>query len=64
VLSHAVEAPASLSAFAVREIEKAILTGRRDALGGADHEPGIVTARMSKRCGWSLSRRHGAIRCM
>ena len=44
VLSHAVEAPASLSAFAVREIEKAILTGRRDALGGADHEPGIVTA--------------------
>jgi len=44
VLSHAIETPVSLSEFAVREIEKAILTGRRDALGGTDHEAGVVTA--------------------
>ena len=35
--------PPALIAFAVREVEKAILTGRRDAMGGVDHEPGVVT---------------------
>jgi len=44
VLSHAVSAPSSLVAFAVREIERAILTGRRGPLGGVEHEPGVVTA--------------------
>jgi len=44
VLAHAVSAPPSLVAFAVREIERAILTGRRGPLGGVEHEPGIVTA--------------------
>lgn len=44
VLGHAVSVPASLIAFAVREIERAILTGRRSPLGGIDHEPGVVTA--------------------
>jgi hypothetical protein len=44
VLSHAVSVPPALTAFAVREIEKAILTGSRDALGATEHPPGIVTA--------------------
>jgi hypothetical protein len=44
VLSHAVSVPPALTAFAVREIEKAILTGRRGALGKVDHEPGVVTS--------------------
>jgi hypothetical protein len=44
VLAHAVSAPSSLVAFGVREIERAILTGRRGPLGGVEHEPGIVTA--------------------
>ena len=44
VLSHAVSAPPSLSAFALREVERAILTGRRGPLGGVEHEPGVVTA--------------------
>jgi hypothetical protein len=44
VLSHALSAPPSLVAFAVREIERAILTGRRGPLGGVEHEPGVVTA--------------------
>jgi hypothetical protein len=44
VLGHAVSAPPTLSEFAVREVEKAILTGRRLATGEADHAPGIVTA--------------------
>jgi hypothetical protein len=43
VLRHAVSAPASLIAFAVREVERAILTGRRGPLGGVEHEPGVVT---------------------
>ena len=43
VISHALSLPAALTEFAVREVEKAILTGRRDAIGGVDHEPGIVT---------------------
>jgi hypothetical protein len=44
VLRYAVSAPPALAAFAVREVEKAILTGRRTAIGEADHAPGIVTA--------------------
>jgi hypothetical protein len=44
VLRYAVSAPPALAAFAVREVEKAILTGRRTATGGADHAPGIVTS--------------------
>ncbi len=43
LIGHAVSVPAALVTFAVREIEKAILTGKRDALGGVEHEPGIVT---------------------
>jgi len=43
VIAHAVSVPPALTAFAVREVEKAILTGRRDATGGVDHEPGVVT---------------------
>jgi hypothetical protein len=43
IFGHAVSVPPVLTAFAVREVEKAILTGRRDAMGGIDHEPGIVT---------------------
>ena len=44
LLSRAVSAPPSLAAFVVREVEKAILTGRREALGGVDHEPGVVAS--------------------
>jgi hypothetical protein len=44
VLGHAVSAPASLAAFGLREVERAILTGRRAAVGGVASEPGIVTA--------------------
>jgi hypothetical protein len=44
VLRYALSAPPALAAFAVREVEKAILTGRRAATGEADHMPGIVTA--------------------
>lgn len=44
LVGHAICVPPQLTAFAVREIEKAILTGRRNALGGVDHEPGVVTA--------------------
>jgi hypothetical protein len=43
LISHAVSVPPVLSEFAIREVEKAILTGRRDGFGGEDHEPGIVT---------------------
>lgn len=43
VFSHALSVPPALTEFAVREVEKAILTGRRDSIGGVDHEPGIVT---------------------
>src|SRR5437763_484650 len=35
--------PPALVAFAVREVERAVLTGRRGPLG-VEHEPGIVTA--------------------
>jgi len=44
VLGHAVSAPPALAAFALREVERAILTGRRGAVGGVASEPGIVTA--------------------
>jgi hypothetical protein len=44
VLSHAVSAPPALAAFALREVERAILTGRRGAVGGAGGESGVVTA--------------------
>jgi hypothetical protein len=43
LIGHAVSIPPSLTEFAIREVEKAILTGRRDAFGGEEHEPGIVT---------------------
>jgi hypothetical protein len=44
IVSHAISVPSALSAFAVREVEKAILTGRRDVLGGVEHEPGVVAS--------------------
>jgi hypothetical protein len=44
LLTHAVSVPPALVAFALREVERAILTGRRGPLGGVEHEPGIVTA--------------------
>jgi hypothetical protein len=44
VLRYAVSTPPNLAAFAVREVEKAILSGHRAATGEADHAPGIVTA--------------------
>lgn len=44
VLRYAVSAPPALAAFAVREVEKAVLTGRRSATGEVDHAPGVVTA--------------------
>lgn len=43
LIGRAVSVPPQLTAFAVREVEKAILTGRRDGFGGVDHEPGVVT---------------------
>jgi hypothetical protein len=43
LIGHAISVPPALTEFAVREVEKAILTGRRDAFGGEDHAPGIVT---------------------
>lgn len=42
VLRYAVSVPASLSAFAVKEIEAAIVAGHK-AAGGVDHAPGVVT---------------------
>jgi hypothetical protein len=44
VLRYAVSTPPALATFAVREVEKAILSGHRTATGEADHPPGIVTA--------------------
>jgi len=44
VLRQAVSAPPALGGFAVREVEQAILTGRRAATGQADHAPGVVTS--------------------
>jgi hypothetical protein len=45
VLRYAVSAPPALAAFAVREVRKAIVTGRRAATGEIDHSPGVVTAK-------------------
>jgi hypothetical protein len=44
VIRYAVSAPPVLATFAVREVEKVILSGHRAATGEADHAPGIVTA--------------------
>ena len=44
VIGHAVSVPPALVAFAVREVERAILTGRRGPIGGVEHEPGVVTS--------------------
>jgi hypothetical protein len=44
LLRCAVSTPPVLTTFAVREVAKAILTGRRAATGAPDHAPGIVTA--------------------
>jgi hypothetical protein len=43
VMTHALGVPTSLSSFALREIQTAILEGRRDALHDEDHSPGVVT---------------------
>ena len=43
VFADAVCVPPVLIAFAIREVELAILTGRREFLGGATHEPAVVT---------------------
>ncbi len=43
VLRFAVSAPPALTAFGVREVEKAILSGRRTATGETEHAAGIVT---------------------
>jgi hypothetical protein len=43
VMTHALGVPTSLSTFALREIQTAIITGRRDAIGGEDHPVGVVT---------------------
>lgn len=44
LIGHAVSVPPALTAFAVREVEKAILSGRRDGLGGVDHPAGVVAS--------------------
>jgi hypothetical protein len=44
VVGHATSVPASLVAFGVREVERAILTGRRGPLGGVEHQAGVVAA--------------------
>jgi hypothetical protein len=44
VVTHAISVPPSLVAFGVREVERAILTGRREAIGGLESEAGVVTA--------------------
>ena len=44
ILRHAAPAPAELVAFALREIEHAILTGERAFIGGEGGQPGQVTA--------------------
>jgi hypothetical protein len=42
VMRYAVSVPPALTTFAVREVAKAILTGRRAATGGVDHVAGVV----------------------
>jgi hypothetical protein len=43
VMTHALGVPTSLSTFALCEIKTAIIKGRRDAITGEDHPPGVVT---------------------
>jgi hypothetical protein len=43
VFAEAASVPPVLAAFAMREVELAILTGRREHLGGTAHAPAIVT---------------------
>ena len=43
LFAEAVSVPPTLTAFAIREVELAILTGRREAFRGAGHEPAVVT---------------------
>ena len=43
VMTHALGVPTSLSTFALSEIKSAIIKGRRDAITGEDHPPGVVT---------------------
>jgi len=43
VMTHALGVPASLSAFALREIKAAIIDGRRNAFHDEDHPAGVVT---------------------
>jgi len=43
VMKTALGVPPSLSTFALREIETAIVSGRRGAIGGGDHAAGSVT---------------------
>jgi hypothetical protein len=43
VFAEAVSLPPMLVAFAIREVEFSILTGRREIFGGTSHEPAVVT---------------------
>jgi hypothetical protein len=43
LMTHALGVPTSLSTFALNEIKRAIIEGRRDAIGGEDHPPRVVT---------------------
>jgi len=43
VMTSALEVPPSLATFALKEIETAIVEGRRDAITGEDHPAGVVT---------------------
>ena len=43
VMKSALDVPPSLSAFALGEIENAIVSGRRTAIGGGDHAAGTAT---------------------
>ncbi|HEX4158041.1 MAG TPA: hypothetical protein VHY79_06170 [Rhizomicrobium sp.] len=43
VMKSALDVPPSLAAFALGEIETAIVSGRRAAIGGGDHAAGTVT---------------------
>jgi hypothetical protein len=44
VMTNALDVPPSLSAFALGEIETAIVSGRRNAISGGDHAAGTVTS--------------------
>jgi hypothetical protein len=43
VMKSALDVPTSLSAFALKEIENAIVSGRRSAIGSEDHAAGTLT---------------------